>query len=254
MVRVGAAAVTRYHIGARRLEGGLSAYAKRFDFLEVRMPAAGEPGPTLATFRRWRKQVPPHFDFSVVLGPAASQLRPGRDLDRDLQAAMDAADALQARCMLLVTPATVTPAAVWRDRLMKVVARIARDATLLAWEPRGVWEVDDAQRLAQKLGLLLVVDPSRDPPAPGPVCYGRLRALGESRSFGSAALERVIATIGLRRDAYIVIETQSALAECKRLRTLLQGGQAEGGLGRIVRPREASHGGAAFRVKDDEQE
>ncbi len=247
---------TRYHIGARRLESNLGSYAKRFDFLEVQMPAHGRPAPTPATLRRWRKQVPPHFDFSVVVGPAASELKSGAALDRDLEAAMAAADALQARCMLLVTPATVTPAATWRDRLAKVVGRLARDATLLAWEPRGLWETDDARRLAHKLGVVLAVDPLRDPVPEGPVSYTRLRALGETRSFGATALEKVVVAIGERRDAYVVIETASALAECKLLRRLTQGpSRAPGGMGRVIRPREgAAARASSLRVKDDEQE
>jgi len=246
---------TRWHIGAKRLESTLASYAKRFDFLEVPMPARDKPAPSLATLRRWRKQVPPHFDFSVVVGPAASELKPGAELDHDLETALHAADALQARCMSVVTPPSVTPAAVWRERLAKLAARLARDATLLAWEPRGVWETDDARRLAQKLGLVLVVDPLRDPVPDGPVCYARLRALGETRSYGVSALERVVAAVGVRRDAYVVIETQSALAECKLLRRLSQGVRKPGGTGRLVRPREASAAlAASLRVKDDEQE
>ena len=246
---------TRYHIGARRLESNLAAYAKRFDFLEVPMPARGTPAPTPATLKRWRKQVPPHFDFSVVVGPAASELKPGPELDHDLEAAMQAADALQARCMLVVTPPSVTPAPIWRDRLEKVIARLARDATLVAWEPRGLWEIEDARRVAHKLGVVLVVDPSRDPVPEGLVAYARLRALGETRSFGTTALERVVVAIGARRDAYVVIETQSALAECKLLRRLAQGSRKPGGLGRVVRPREAAAAlAASLRVKDDEQE
>jgi uncharacterized protein YecE (DUF72 family) len=248
--------MTRYHIGARRLESNLSAYAKRFDFLEVHMQPADQPTPTLTTFRRWRKQVPPHFDFSVIVGPSASALRPGKELDRDLDAALAAADALQARCMLVVTPADVTPAAIWRDRLAAVTTRITRDATQIAWEPRGVWEMDDAHHLAQQLGVLLVVDPMRDITPQGPVFYGRLRALGETRSFGIAALERVVEAVGVRRDAYIVIETPSALAECKRLRAIAQGGLRNlGGMGRVVRPRDGAPPlSSSLRVKDDEQE
>jgi uncharacterized protein YecE (DUF72 family) len=247
---------TRYHVGAKRLESNLSAYAKRFDFLEVHMPAHGQPAPTLVTLRRWRKQVPPHFDFSVVVGPAAAELKAGPELDRDLESALHAADALQARCMLIVTPASVTPAPVWRERLAKVVARLKRDATFVAWEPRGLWEIEDARKLAQKLDVLLVVDPLRDPAPDGPVFYGRLRALGETRSFGTAALERVVESIGARRDAYVVIETQSALAECKRLRQLAQARKKVGGMGRVVRPRDTAAAAlaASLRVKDDEQE
>ena len=250
------ALMTRYHIGARRLESSLSAYAKRFDFLEVHMQPPDTPAPTLATFRRWRKQVPPHFDFSVAVGASAAALRPGRDLDHDLATALAAADALQARCMLVATPTDVTPAPIWRDRLAKVTARITRDATYVAWEPRGLWETDDALKLAQQLGVLLVVDPLRDPAPPGPVFYGRLRALGETRSFGVAALERVVASIGARRDAYVIIETPSALAECKRLRAIAQGGTRKiGGMGRVVRPRDGTPvPPSSLRVKDDEQE
>jgi hypothetical protein len=149
----------------------------------------------------------------------------------------------------------VTPAPAWRERLAKVVARLKRDATFVAWEPRGLWEIEDARKLAQKLDVLLVVDPLRDPAPEGPVFYGRLRALGETRSFGTAALERVVESIGARRDAYVVIETQSALAECKRLRQLAQTRRKVGGMGRVVRPRDAAAAmAAALRVKDDEQE
>jgi uncharacterized protein YecE (DUF72 family) len=246
---------TRFHIGAKRLESNLAAYAKRFDFLEVHMAPRGEPAPALATLRRWRKQVPPHFDFAVSVGPAAAALKPGKALDADLESVLAAADALQARWVLLTTPIEVTPAAVWRDRLGKVAARLRRDATLLAWEPRGLWEHEDADRLARELGLVLVTDPLRDPIPPGPIAYLRLRALGETRSFGAAALERVVAAAYGRRDAYVILETPTALAECKRLRQLAQGRKKEGGLGRVVRPRaEAVAGRGALRVKDDEQE
>ena len=73
---------TRWHIGAKHLRGAIAAYAKRFDLLEVRasQPAPGEssdaaPGPSLATLRRWRKSVPPHFDFAVVAGPHLSRVK-----------------------------------------------------------------------------------------------------------------------------------------------------------------------------------
>jgi hypothetical protein len=49
----------------------------------------------------------------------------------------------------------------------------------------------------------------------------------------------------------VVLETTTALAECKKLRSLAQGTKKgfEGGMGRIVRPR-----GATVKVRDDEQE
>ena len=122
---------TRWHIGAKELRGAIAAYAKRFNLLELRVtlgspsdPEAAGFTPTLATLKRWRKSVPPTFDFAVVAGPALSRVKPGDVANRELEAARAAIDALQARCFVLRTPPEVTPAAVWRDRIAKVVEPI----------------------------------------------------------------------------------------------------------------------------------
>ena len=166
---------TRYHIGAKELRGELSAYAKRFDLLEVRPPTAALPkvGPTLTTLRKWRKAAPPHFEFVVVLGPAVGRLKASPELETELETALAAATVLQSRCILLPTPAEVTPTNVSRDRIAKLLDRLPRDATHVAWEPRGVWETEDAAVWARKWGVALSVDPTREPVPAGPVAYMR---------------------------------------------------------------------------------
>ncbi len=242
----------RFHIGAKQLRGELSAYAKRFDLLEVSTGAVGAKGAaTMATLRRWRKQVPPHFEFVAIAGPALSKLVAGDAFEAELAGLLAAVEALQARTILLATPMEVTPSKVWRDRMKKLLDRLPRDASQVAWEPRGVWEIEDAAVAAVKWGIVLVVDPTRDPVPAGNVAYARLPAMGETRSYGAAALERVIVAIGERRDAYVVLETTTALEECKRLRTMAQGTRKTvkvGGSARLIRPR------GVVRVKDDEQE
>lgn len=251
---------TRWHIGAKELRGAIAAYAKRFDLLEVRVTLGGPgatdenaPTPALATLRRWRKAVPPRFDFAVVAGPHLSRVKPSEAADRELDAAKAAIDALQARCFVLRTPPEVTPSSLWRDRIAKLVERVPHDATRFVWEPSGVWETVDAASQARAWDVVLAVDPAREPVPPGPVAYLRMRALGETRSFGTIALERVVRGVGQRRDAFVVIETDTALAEAKRLRQIVQasraGAGAVGGGARLMRPR-----GGAIAVRDDEQE
>jgi hypothetical protein len=99
--------------------------------------------------------------------------------------------------------------------------------------------------------VLLAVDPSREPVPPGPVAYLRLRALGETQSFGVTALERIVRAVGDRREVFAVLETDSALREAKRLRQIVRsfrGGGRPETTGRLVRP----VGGIV--VRDDEQE
>jgi uncharacterized protein YecE (DUF72 family) len=246
---------TRWHIGAKELRGAIAGYAKRFDLLEVRVaaPVTGggpDPTPTLATLRRWRKSVPPHFDFSVVAGPHLSRVRPSDEAEGDLEAARAALDALQARCFVLRTPPDVTPTSLWRDRIAKLASRVPRDVTNFVWEPSGVWEIPDAAAQARAWDMVLAVDPAREAVPAGAVAYLRLRALGETRSFGPAALEKIVKAVGPRRDVFTIIETDGALVEAKRLRQLVRSVRSApgGGPTRLVRPR----GGIV--VRDDEQE
>ncbi len=255
---------TRWHIGAKDLRGAISAYAKRFDLLEVRVAldegsgrderkeaAAGQGvAPTLATLRRWRKSVPPHFDFAVVAGPHLSRVKPGAAADRELDAARAAIDALHARCFVLRTAPDVTPTALWRERIGKLVARLPRDATRFVWEPSGVWETEAAAAQARSWDVTLAVDPAKEPVPAGPIAYVRLRALGGTRAFGATALERVVEAVGARREVFAIIETDSALVEAKRLRRIVQAARSgpRPAPGRLIRPR----GGIV--VRDDEQE
>lgn len=243
---------TRLHIGAKELRGELAAYAKRFDLLEVRGVDASSlrQAPSAATLRRWRRAVPPRFEFSVVAGPSVGKLKPGQAFEAELEAMLSTATALEARVLVIPTDASVTPSRVWCDRLAKLVERLPKDATNIVWEPSGLWEVEDAAVQAKRWGVYVAVDPARDAMPPGPVAYGRLRALGGTRAYSTAALQKVADTIGDRRDAYVVIETTSALQEGKALRALVRQGKSKrGGLSRLIRPR-----GAPLNVRDDEQE
>jgi len=249
---------TRWHIGAKQLRGAVATYAKRFDLLEVRVAVARESGesdavasPGLATLRRWRRSVPPSFDFAVVGGSLLARVRSGDDAERELEAARAAIDVLHARCFVLRTPPEVTPAAIWRERIAKLASRFPRDVTHFVWEPGGVWEMQDAAVLARACNVVLAVDPAREDVPMGPTAYLRLRALGATRSFGTPALERIVAAVGSRRDVFAIIETDSALVEAKRLRSLVRRTRSTGAGGspKSLRPRV---GGIV--VRDDEQE
>lgn len=244
---------TRLHIGAKDLRGDLATYAKRFDLLEVRGLAADNLrlAPNAATLRRFRRSVPPTFEFAVVAGPNLAALKPSEALETEFDALLQTATLLESRVLVLPTPPSVTPSKLWRDRLSAVVDRLPRDVTTLVWEPSGLWELEDAAAQAKASGIVVAVDPARDDVPSGPIAYTRLRAIGATRAFSTAMLERIAAKIGPRRDAYVIIETAGALKEAKTLRGLMRGASSKkrGGLGRLLRPR-----GAPLDVRDDEQD
>jgi uncharacterized protein YecE (DUF72 family) len=245
---------TRLHVGAKELKGDLAAYAKRFDLLEVRGVDAKllKQAPSASTLRKWRKAVPPQFEFSVVAGPNIGKLKPSPALDAELAALLETIEILQARVIVLPTPPDVTPSKLSRDRVAKVLEKLPRDASAVVWEPSGLWENEDAADQAKAWDVVLGVDPARDALPAGPVCYGRMRAVGGTRAFSTAALQKIADKIGERRDAYVIIETTGALKEAKTLRGLVRQAKTgtKGGLSRLIRPKK----GAPLDVGDDDEQ
>jgi uncharacterized protein YecE (DUF72 family) len=228
------------------LEGNLERYAEKYDLVELRPVDAALP--KSATLRAWRRKVPPSFVFSVVFPRAVSELKPSPELDAGLEHALDVAREVEARCLVLATPPSVTPTDLNRKRLKALVERIPHDAVSLAWEPHGLWEIDEAVALAEDLDLVLVVDAAREAAPKGPIAYFRLRGLGESTRLSPAAIDKVAAELVARREAYVVIESTSPSSVAQALRKKVQRRAAPGrGTGVVLKPR------ATFQAEDEEQ-
>lgn len=231
----------------------MAAYAKRFNLFEFRVVAAKElkTAPSAATLRKYRRAVPPAFEFSVSCGPAVCSVKPSDAFELELEATLLAAKSLEARCIVLRTPKDVTPSGVWRDRIAAVAKRLPSDVVHRVWEPGGIWELPDAITFAKKIGLVVCIDPTQEDVPPGQVAYCRIRGLGNARALNVPAVTRVLESIGERSDAYIVLETEHALDECKRIRQVagtIGGKKKTGGLSRVLKPR------IALKVEGDEQE
>jgi len=194
-------------IGQSKLRGDLSRYARSFDLLEV----LAEPGtlPKPRRLRQWRAEVPEDFVFSVRLPRAVAELKVGDDASRALGYALRAAEALQAGWLLLSTPAAVTPGARARRRLLELAESLPRSAQRLAWEPAGLWEAEEAERVARETGFHLVRDLLRTDPPSGDTVYTRLRGLGGTR-FGVGAAERLAETLAGLQEAFVVVDASGA--------------------------------------------
>jgi uncharacterized protein YecE (DUF72 family) len=216
--------MARLLVGLPALQGDLEKYASRFEVVELRLDGGGAgkpPGaaPKPATLRKWRKAVPPSFVFSVVLPREVGALTPGPALDAALASSLEAAAALEARCVLLQTPPEVRPTAGNKRRLAALFERIPREGTIRCWEPLGLWEREEAIAAARTLGVVPVLDVAHEVPGPGPILYTRLRALGKSAALGAAAVERVAERLRKRREAFVIVEGPAG--EAQRIKAAL---------------------------------
>src|ERR1044071_4498750 len=127
--------MARPHVGLATLEGDVERYAEQYEWLESRPGDAAVPKP--ATLRAWRRKVPPSFVFSVVFPKPVAELKPSAALDAALEQALAVAREVEARCLVIATPPSITPTDLNRKRLAALVERIPHDAVTLAWGPRG---------------------------------------------------------------------------------------------------------------------
>ena len=239
--------MARLLVGLPALQGELAKYASRFDLVELRPVDTVMPKP--GTLRKWRKAVPPSFVFSVVLPRVVGDLAPGPELDAALTASLEVAASLEARCVVLQTPASVRPTAANKKRLAAVFERIPREGTVRCWEPAGLWEREEVLATARAIGVLPVFDVARESPGAGPILYTRLRALGKSTTLGATSLGRVAERLRRRREVFVVIEGDREAARIKQALAaeMARMPQRSGGV-TVVRP------GLSTLVAEDEEQ
>jgi uncharacterized protein YecE (DUF72 family) len=240
--------MARVLVGLPALVGDVQKYAKRFDVVELRPVDTSTP--RLATLRQQRKAVPPAFVFSVVLPRVVGALAVGPALDEALEAALGVAVAVEARVIVLQTPATVRPTAANRKRIAALFERLPQEGVVRAWEPTGVWEHDDVVQTAKAAGALAVFDAATEELPPGPVVYTRVRALGKAAALGATAIDRIASRLHGRREAFVIVDGG---ADAGRVKTGLGVAMAKapvparGGL--VIRP-----GASKSLIAEDEEQ
>ena len=208
----------RLHFGLPRLKGRLPEYAKSFGLLEV--PCEPAP-PTAKHLGRMKREAPEGFQFVVVAGRALAELASSEPDAALIEATRRAAQALEARFLLLRTPASAGPSSRTRARLARLSEALAGAAQSIAWEPRGMWTDEEVVEIAGQHGLTLVRDVAEHDAPEGPVVYTRLLALGRNQRLGSGAIERMSERLVGAEEAYVVIEGDGPGGVAKRLRASL---------------------------------
>jgi len=215
------------HIGSSSLIGALERYSELLDLLEVSTEANALPPPK--RLKKWRESVGDEFHFSVVLPRSLSSL-PATGAEAELEAALEAARALQATWLVLRTLPSVTPTDRSRRRLRELFEKLQGAAPRLAWEPRGLWTPEDAEACADGLGVTLVRDLAQADAPESPIAYTRLRSLGQQSRIGQGAIERVAERLEDVEVAFVVVEGRGAPGVARRLRAEL-GIEDQRGLG-----------------------
>lgn len=183
-------------IGTCGFNGTKVGYAQQFSCVEVQQTFYQPP--QLATLERWRKEVPPDFEFALkawqlithsATSPTYKRLRkklteeerseagyfrPTSIVNEAWQFTLACAQALKAKTVLFQCPASFTQKTEHITQLTDFFSRIERGGLQLCWEPRGAWDNQVVSDLCEDLKLWHVVDPFTSTSMTPDQCYFRL--------------------------------------------------------------------------------
>jgi uncharacterized protein YecE (DUF72 family) len=241
--------VVRLIVGMPTLVGDVAKFGARFDMVELH--PVDTTTPRAATLRGWRRAVPPSFVFSVVLPAAVGRLEAGTAAASALGSALEVATTVEARCLVLQTPAEIRPTVSNKKRIAQLLESLPHTGVVVCWEPQGIWEPAEVLEVARASGAVPIVDAAREAVPPGSVAYTRLRALGRGAALGQATLERVAERLRGKREAFVVCEAPIGAATRARATLVAAMGRARPGGGSpvVVRP-----GNAGILLAEDEEQ
>ena len=177
------------HVGCAGFQGSQAEYFERFGMVEAQGDAS--PAPKVATLRKWRAAAPEDFVYTLAepLG--------------DWSAIAPRVEALAAQVLVVRTPTSFTPTAANREALARFVGSVETSARL-AWEPLGLWQRGEIERLSGELDLIPCIDPiqHKQPLTKDGVAYYRVRGLGGP--LGERELGRVVMACEDLDEAFIV--------------------------------------------------
>src|SRR5690606_19832273 len=203
-------------------------YVAKLPFCELSFPGAL---PKPATLHRFGASLPEGFLTSLVvpqscLRSASGTLRVDEELEARFAWLLEAADALSARFLVISTAADLTPGQRDRDRLSELFARIPRPGRrMLVWDPKGLWEREEIERVAEREGVLAAFDPLEDETPDGDIVYARLRTVGARNRITSGMLTETLARLidAAPDEAYVAIQSERSFKEAVTLAAIAAG-------------------------------
>lgn len=222
------------HIGALldRAPGRKYVAALRFAELALRPPL-----PRANTLASIRKTLPSDFVLTLraprsAVVSARGPLREDAELRAAVSSTLEAATALQARAVLIHTPAELTPGARSKELLRAYVEQLPRVADRhYVWAAQGAWEPEEMQALCAELGLVRAFDPLETSSSPDEVVYATLRALGHRAGFSYSALEDALTRTMEHgpTEAFLSVDADRSFDIARRIKGIMSQALAESG-------------------------
>ncbi|MGA2449376.1 MAG: DUF72 domain-containing protein [Polyangiaceae bacterium] len=201
-------------------------YFKEFLFVEVQDTHVSLPG--TGTVRRWRREAPEGFDFSVLAPREIGQdgFRNGQVCEASLKNLVAVAKELSAQIAVFASAPDFTASRANRAAVKEFLTSVRKKFGRLVWEPPPTWDADDAQALAQDCGATVARDPLLCGTTSSVFGYYRLAGpAGHKSRYEDPAIARLaeLASAAKNQHAVFLFTNVDMFADAKRLKRALSG-------------------------------
>lgn len=221
-------------------------YFLRFPVVEVQQTFYQPP--QVETLRRWRKDAPEDFEFTLkawqlITHDARSptyrrmkrelteeeregcgSFRPTEIVREAWKVTRDCAEALGATRILFQCPARFKPTASNVEHLRNFFSSVAREQFVFMWEPRGAeWTRELVGGLCRELDLIHVVDPLVERTATPARCYFRLHVRWGGRNrYEDEELSEMYLMLPRGETSYVLFNNVRMADDATRLQRLVR--------------------------------
>jgi uncharacterized protein YecE (DUF72 family) len=196
-------------------------YFKEFLFVEVQETHVAQPG--TGTIRRWRREAPPGFAFSLLAPRDIGQegFRDGKVTEMALKNLTEVAKDLEAQIAVFVAPLDFNASRANKSAVKDFLASVRKKFKQIVWEPPLSWDADEAEQLASDSGATAARDPLAHGTTAAPFAYYRLPGpAGHKSRYEDPAVDRLADIAGAAKNdhAMYVFTNVDMFADAKRLK------------------------------------
>jgi uncharacterized protein YecE (DUF72 family) len=199
-------------------------YFKECLFVEVQDTHVTQPG--TGTIRRWRREAPPDFWFSVFAPKdiGAEGFRAGKIIEGAVRNLCEVAKELDAQTAVFSAPPEFTGSRANKAAVKEFLGSMKRKFKRVVFEPPPAWDADDAEALAIEAGATAVRDPLASGTTSAPFGYYRLPGpAGHKSRYEDPAIEKLgeLAAACKNEHAVYVFANVDMFSDAKRLKKVL---------------------------------
>jgi uncharacterized protein YecE (DUF72 family) len=202
-------------------------YFKEFLFVEVQDTHVSLPG--TSTVRRWRREAPDGFAFSVLAPREIGQdgFRNGQACETSLTNLAAVSKELGAQIAVFGSAPDFASSRANRAAVKEFLASVRKKFKRVVWEPPPNWVADEAEAIAIESGATAARDPLIHGTTSSPLGYYRLAGpAGHKSRYEDPAIARLgeLASAAKNEHAVFLFTNVDMFADAKRLKKTLPAG------------------------------